>query len=70
MVQECGAGLVPVGRTADGLAFATSPLVLRSGPIEEPLAEAVLALRAGLVDLDLGVVAPYTPGSPQVFVDL
>jgi hypothetical protein len=70
VVQECGAGLVPVGRTADGLAFAASPLLLRSGPVEEPLAEAVLALRPGFVDLDLGVVGPYPPGSPQVFVDL
>jgi PhzF family phenazine biosynthesis protein len=30
-------------------------------------AEAVLALRPGYVDLDLGVVGPYPPGSPQAF---
>jgi PhzF family phenazine biosynthesis protein len=30
-------------------------------------ADAVLALRPGLVDLDLGVVGPYPPGSPQAF---
>jgi PhzF family phenazine biosynthesis protein len=30
-------------------------------------AEAVLALRPGLVDLDVGVVGPYPPGSPQAF---
>ncbi|MDQ4039320.1 MAG: PhzF family phenazine biosynthesis protein [Actinomycetota bacterium] len=30
-------------------------------------AEAVLALRPGVVDLDLGVVGPYPPGSPQAF---
>jgi predicted PhzF superfamily epimerase YddE/YHI9 len=30
-------------------------------------AEAVLALRPGFVDLDLGVVGPYPPGSPQAF---
>jgi PhzF family phenazine biosynthesis protein len=100
VVQECGAGLVPVRRTADGLVFAGPPL-LRSGPVEEPLvehiasvlrigraeildaewadngpgwvavllasAEAVLALRPGFVDLDLGVVGPYPPGSPQAF---
>jgi PhzF family phenazine biosynthesis protein len=100
VVQQCGAGLVAVRRTADGLAFAAPPLV-RSGPVEEPLvehiasvlgipraeildaewadngpgwaavllasAEAVLELRPGLVDLDLGVVGPYPPGSPQSF---
>lgn len=30
-------------------------------------AEAVLALRPSSVDLDLGVVGPYPPGSPQAF---
>ena len=30
-------------------------------------AEAVLALRPGVTDLDLGVVGPYPPGSPQAF---
>jgi PhzF family phenazine biosynthesis protein len=30
-------------------------------------AEAVLALRPGFVDLDLGVVGPYPPGSPEAF---
>jgi predicted PhzF superfamily epimerase YddE/YHI9 len=96
----CGAGLVPLRQTADGLAFAAPPL-LRSGPVEEPLvehvaavlgidraeileaewadngpgwvavllgsADAVLALRPGVVDLDVGVVGPYPPGSPQAF---
>ena len=100
VVQQCGAGLVRLRRTADGLAFAAPPLV-RSGPVEESLvehiasvlgiggaeivdaewvdngpgwvavllasAEAVLALRPGLVDLDVGVVGPYPPGSPQAF---
>jgi PhzF family phenazine biosynthesis protein len=36
LVQECGAGLVPVRRTDAGLAFAAPPL-LRSGPVEESL---------------------------------
>jgi PhzF family phenazine biosynthesis protein len=36
IVQECGAGLVPIRRTPDGLAFAAPPL-LRSGPVEESL---------------------------------
>lgn len=100
IVQECGAGLVPIRRTAAGLAFAAPPLV-RSGPVAEDLvrhiasvlgiaptgiedaqwvdngpgwvavlladADAVLALRPGFVDLDLGVVGPYPPGSPQAF---
>ncbi|MFI7440404.1 PhzF family phenazine biosynthesis protein [Nonomuraea indica] len=100
IVQQCGAGLVRVRRTGDGLAFAAPPL-LRSGPVDEPLAghiagllgigrdeivdlewadngpgwvavllrdaEAVLALRPGRVDLDLGVVGPHPPGSPQAF---
>ena len=100
IVQQCGAGLVPIRQTADGLAFAAPPL-LRSGPVDEPLvqhvavvlgidradiveaewadngpgwvavlldsAEAVLALRPGVTDLDVGVVGPYPPGSPQAF---
>jgi PhzF family phenazine biosynthesis protein len=100
VVQECAAGLVPVRRTAAGLAFAAPPL-LRTGPLEEQLvqhiasvlgidradiedaewadngpgwaavllesAEAVLALRPGFVDLDVGVVGPYPPGSPEAF---
>jgi PhzF family phenazine biosynthesis protein len=100
IVQQCGAGLVRVRRTENGLAFAAPPLV-RSGPVDEPLvrhladvlgigrddivdaqwadngpgwvavllgsAEAVLALRPGVTDHDLGVVGPYPPGSPQAF---
>jgi PhzF family phenazine biosynthesis protein len=100
VVQQCAAGLIPVRRTADGLAFAAPPL-LRSGPVEEPTvqhiasvlgidraeildaewadngpgwaavllasADAVLALRPGLVDLDVGVVGPYPQGSPAAF---
>jgi predicted PhzF superfamily epimerase YddE/YHI9 len=30
-------------------------------------AEAVLALRPGFVDLDLGVVGPHPPGAPEAF---
>jgi PhzF family phenazine biosynthesis protein len=40
VVQECGAGLVTVRRTEAGLAFAAPPLV-RSGPVEEQIAERV-----------------------------
>ena len=98
VMQECGAGLVSVRRTADGWAFGAPPLV-RSGPVDEDLvqhlaavlnierdaiddaqwvdngpgwvavllgnAEAVLALRAGAVDLKVGAVGPYPPGSPH-----
>ena len=32
-----------------------------------PSADAVLALRPGVVDYDLGVVGPYPPGSEQAF---
>ncbi len=100
LVQECAAGLVQVRRTADGLAFA-APTLLRSGPVDEPLAahvasvlnlkraeilaaewadngpgwvavlmesaDAVLCLRPGFVDLTVGVVGPYPPGSAHAF---
>jgi PhzF family phenazine biosynthesis protein len=100
IVQECGAGLVTLRRTPDGLAFAAPP-VLRDGPVDAGLlahiadvlrvdrsaivdaswadngpgwvavllasADAVLAVRPGLADLDLGVVGPYPPGSPAAF---
>lgn len=96
ILQECRAGLVPIRRTAEGLAFAAPPLV-RSGPAEEALvahlaevlgiergevraaewvdngpgwvavlladADAVLALRPGVLDLDVGVVGPHPPGA-------
>ena len=39
VVQECDAGLVPVRRTPEGLAFSAPPL-LRSGPVEEELVAA------------------------------
>jgi PhzF family phenazine biosynthesis protein len=100
ILQQCGAGLITLRRTADGLAFAAPPLV-RSGPVEESLvqhlasvlgidraeildaqwvdngpgwvavllssADAVLALRPGFVDLDVGAVGPYPEGSPAAF---
>ncbi len=100
VVQECGAGLVPVRRGAGTLAFAAPPL-LRSGPVAEPdlarvaailrvdrgaivdaqwadngpgwvavlleSADAVLALRPGPTDLDVGVVGPHPPGAPEAF---
>jgi PhzF family phenazine biosynthesis protein len=100
VMQECGAGLVPVRPTGQGLAFAAPPLI-RSGPVEEELvghiasllgigrdeiadaqwadngpgwvavllesADAVLALRPGFVDLEVGVVGPYPARSPHAF---
>jgi PhzF family phenazine biosynthesis protein len=98
IVQECDAGLITVRRTEAGLAFAAPPLV-RSGPVEEPVAErvarglgisrsdmvdiqwadngpgwvavllasaeAVLAIRPGLLEMDIGVAGPYPAGSPE-----
>jgi PhzF family phenazine biosynthesis protein len=53
VVQECGAGLVPVRRSADGLAFGAPPL-LRSGPVEESLVHHIASVlridRAEIVD--------------------
>ena len=100
VVQQCGAGLVPVRQDGGGLAFAAPPL-LRSGPVEPEVAahvaqilevgdgdivdmqwadngpgwvavllssaEAVLAVRPGVTDMDLGVAGPYPPGSPAAF---
>jgi PhzF family phenazine biosynthesis protein len=100
VVQQCGAGLVALRQTGDGLAFAAPP-VLRDGPVAEELldriaavlgigragivdaswadngpgwvavllasAEAVLAVKPVPSDLDLGLVGPYPPGSPEAF---
>jgi PhzF family phenazine biosynthesis protein len=38
IVQECGAGLVPIRRGEHGLAFAAPPL-LRTGPVDDALVE-------------------------------
>jgi PhzF family phenazine biosynthesis protein len=101
VVQECGAGLVRVRRTADGLAFGAPPLV-RSGPVDHAdlshlahvlglrtdaivdaqwvdngpgwvavlLADAAAVravVRPAAMDLDIGVVGPHPPGSPEAF---
>lgn len=42
VVQQCGAGKVPLRRTGDGLAFAAPPLV-RSGPVDAALVERIAA---------------------------
>lgn len=96
IVQKCGAGLVPIRHSDDGLAFAAPPLI-RSGEVAEAdvqriadvlrierddildaewvdngpgwvavwlaSADQVLALRPGIVDLDIGVAGPYPVGS-------
>jgi PhzF family phenazine biosynthesis protein len=43
IVQECAAGLIHVRRTDDGLAFAAPPLV-RSGPVDEELAQRIAGI--------------------------
>jgi PhzF family phenazine biosynthesis protein len=100
VIQECGAGLVPIRQDSENLAFAAPPL-LRSGPVDEDLAvhlaeilgiaraeivdlqwadngpgwvavllasaDAVLAVRPGPTDVDLGIAGPYPAGSPAAF---
>jgi PhzF family phenazine biosynthesis protein len=69
IVQECGAGLVTVRRTADGLAFAAPPLV-RSGPVDEELVARVAAAlnleRSAIVDAQW---ADNGPGWVAVMLD-
>jgi PhzF family phenazine biosynthesis protein len=43
IVQECAAGLVPLRRTADGLAFKAPP-TLRTGPVDEPTLHEIAAV--------------------------
>ncbi len=51
VVQECGAGLVPVRRDGDWLAFAAPPLI-RSGPLEESLIHHIASvLRIGRTEI-------------------
>ncbi len=61
IVQECAAGLVPIRRTADGLAFAAPPLV-RSGPAEDA---DVLRIAAALgIDRGEIVAAEWVDNGP------
>jgi PhzF family phenazine biosynthesis protein len=100
VVQQCEAGLITIRQDDGGLAFAAPPL-LRSGPVDEPLAQriadilrigrqeivdlqwadngpgwiavllasadAVLAVRPGATDLEIGVAGPHPPGGPAAF---
>lgn len=43
IVQECGAGLVPIRRSEHGLAFAAPPL-LRTGPVDDALVDTLAAV--------------------------
>ena len=61
VVQECGAGLVAVRRTGDGLAFAAPPLV-RSGHVEEPLIRKIAAVLG--IDRDEIVDAQWADNGP------
>jgi PhzF family phenazine biosynthesis protein len=100
IVQECAAGLIPLRRSAAGLAFKAPPTV-RTGPVDEPTlheiaavlrihreeiidaqwadngpgwaavelasAEAVLALKPGVTQRDIGVFARHPVGSPEAY---
>ncbi len=61
IVQECGAGLVPVRRTGDGLAFAAPPL-LRSGPVEEELVTQIAGMLG--IERDAIVDAEWADNGP------
>lgn len=43
IIQQCTAGLIPIRRTPDGLAFAAPPLI-RSGAVEESLVQRIAEL--------------------------
>jgi len=69
IVQECGAGLVRIRQTNDGLAFAAPPLI-RSGPVEE----ALIAHIAELLGVERGEIvdaawADNGPGWVAVMLD-
>jgi PhzF family phenazine biosynthesis protein len=69
MVQECGAGLVPIRKTEDMLAFAAPPL-LRSGPIEESkIEELAQFLRIGRAEIVAAEWADNGPGWMVVLLD-
>jgi PhzF family phenazine biosynthesis protein len=63
VIQECGAGLVPLRRAPDGrLAFQAPPLI-RSGPVDEPLLEEIAAsLRIKRTDIVDAQWADNGPG--------
>jgi PhzF family phenazine biosynthesis protein len=61
IIQECGAGLVPIRRSAEFLAFAAPPII-RGGPVDESeLAELAEFLR---IDRSLIVDAQWADNGP------
>ncbi|MEV4803811.1 PhzF family phenazine biosynthesis protein [Nonomuraea sp. NPDC049421] len=62
VVQECGAGLVPLRVTGDGLAFEAPPLI-RSGPVDEELLGRVVAA-LGIARADI-VAAEWAANGPH-----
>jgi PhzF family phenazine biosynthesis protein len=69
IVQECGAGLVTLRRTQDGLAFAAPP-VLRDGPVDDELQAHI----AGVLRIDRSAIvdaswADNGPGWVAVLLD-
>ena len=69
IVQECGAGLVTLRHTADGLAFAAPP-VLRDGPVDDELQARIAHVlgidRSAIVDASW---ADNGPGWVAVLLD-
>jgi PhzF family phenazine biosynthesis protein len=62
IVQECGAGAIPIRRNGDVLSFAAPPLV-RSGPVDESLLmEVAAALRIERADIIDAQWADNGPG--------
>jgi PhzF family phenazine biosynthesis protein len=61
IVQECGAGLISIRRTPDGLAFEAPP-PFRSGPVDDALLERVAGLlgisRPAIVDAEWAANGP------------
>jgi PhzF family phenazine biosynthesis protein len=69
IVQECGAGLVPIRRSEAGLAFA-APALLRSGEVEEELLDRVARmLRIGRAEMADAQWVDNGPGWIGVLMD-
>jgi predicted PhzF superfamily epimerase YddE/YHI9 len=62
IVQQCAAGLIPIRRDADGLAFAAPPLT-RSGPVEESLIQRAASV-LGIQRSDI-LAAEWVANGPQ-----
>jgi PhzF family phenazine biosynthesis protein len=61
IVQQCGAGLVPVRLTSEGLAFAAPPLI-RSGPVDDADRARIVAVLG--IDDDAIVEAAWVDNGP------